>query len=102
MIKGRWFLWAPLILAAMFYLYPTFISALNKVETEIIYAVLGTLTFMFWPYNDIKYTANFSNYKYTIDEIKAHPTLPLWIGYTIFFMITNINKYLDKHLTIKK
>lgn len=97
MIKGRWFLWAPLILAVVYKIYNlyTVSEEVQNILDVIFLCIVGVIAFYYvvntfvvlWDYCEGEDILSTYNWFY-----KA----------SLVILVIKLNRYLDKHLTIKR
>ena len=97
MIKGRWFLWAPLILAAVFYLYRLYtVSEEAQIILDVIFLCIVGVVIFFYVINTFV-----ALWEYCEDE-DILSSGDWFKKISLVVLIIKLNRYLDKHLTIKK
>jgi hypothetical protein len=102
-MKGRWFLWIPIILGVIFFMEKNFYynSIANKNITAfiIINTIIVFIISLLIELKNLRYDI-FDNYEWDKSDFKYRPLCMFSILYWIGTIVININRFLDKHLTI--
>jgi hypothetical protein len=102
-MKGRWFLWIPMILGIIFFIERKFYYNCVTNKDVTLFIIINTIVVciisLLIELKNLRYDL-FDNYEWNKSDFKYKPLCMFSILYWIVTIVININRFLDKHLTI--